>query len=69
MNKPYIDFISDLKRNIIQSRYVAARLANKEQLVLNLQTGKMLSEKIAAENWGPKVIEQISKDLQGSAVH
>jgi hypothetical protein len=64
MNKEYIEFIAGLKQNIIQSRYVAAKLANKEQLLLYFKTGKMLSEKIAAEKWGAKVLEQIAEDLQ-----
>jgi predicted nuclease of restriction endonuclease-like (RecB) superfamily len=64
MEKQYIEFIADLKKNIIQSRYIAARLANKEQLMLYFQTGKMLSEKIDSEKWGASVLEQISKDLQ-----
>lgn len=64
MDKNYIQFIADLKRNIVQSRYVAARLVNKEQLLLYLKTGKMLSEKIKAEKWGAKVLGQIAEDLQ-----
>lgn len=64
MEKQYIEFIADLKRNIIQSRYIAARLANKEQLMLYYNTGKLLSEKIESEGWGANVIEQIAKDLQ-----
>ncbi len=64
MNKQYIRLIADLKQSIIQSRYVAARLANKEQLLLYFKTGKMLSEKIAAEKWGVKIVEQIAEDLQ-----
>jgi predicted nuclease of restriction endonuclease-like (RecB) superfamily len=64
MNKEYIDFIAGLKQNIIQSRYTAARLVNKEALLLYFKIGKMLSEKIAAEKWGTKVIEQIAEDLQ-----
>ena len=64
METKYIQFIADLKRNIIQSRYIAARLANKEQLLLYFKTGKMLAEKIAAEKWGAKIIEQIATDLQ-----
>jgi predicted nuclease of restriction endonuclease-like (RecB) superfamily len=65
MEKGYREFITDLKQRIIQSRYIAARLANKEQLTLYLRTGKMLSEKISTENWGTKVIQQIALDLQG----
>jgi predicted nuclease of restriction endonuclease-like (RecB) superfamily len=64
MDQKYIAFVADLKRNIIQSRYIAARLANKEQLTLYYNTGKMLSEKIEAEEWGSKIVIQISEDLQ-----
>ncbi|MEO6548335.1 MAG: PDDEXK nuclease domain-containing protein [Ferruginibacter sp.] len=62
--KEYLQFITELKQSIIQSRYQAARLANKEQLSLYLKTGEMLTQKIDAEKWGAKVIEQISTDLQ-----
>lgn len=64
MNNSYLQFVQDLRQNIIQSRYIAARLANREQLVLYLKVGRMLSNKIAAEKWGAKVLEQISTDLQ-----
>jgi hypothetical protein len=48
----------------VQSRYVAARLANQEQLFLYLKTGVMISEKAKAQKWGAKVLEQVSADLQ-----
>lgn len=60
----YKEFVQDLKQNIVRSRYIAARLANQEQLKLYFKTGQMLSEKINAENWGAKVIEQIALDLE-----
>ena len=63
-NKNYLEFIISLKQEIIGSRYQAARLANREQLSLYLRTGQMLTQKIDAEKWGAKVIEQISTDLQ-----
>ncbi|MFJ1288399.1 DUF1016 N-terminal domain-containing protein, partial [Acinetobacter baumannii] len=53
-----------LKQNIVQSRYVAARLVNREQLLLYYQVGRNLSEKINAEKWGANVLEQIAMDLQ-----
>ena len=56
--------IADLKLNIVQSRYAAARLANKEQLMLYFRIGNILFEKIAAEGWGAKILEQIANDLQ-----
>ena len=60
----YLQFITELKKSIIQSRYQAARLANKEQLLLYLRTGRMLSDKVKKEKWGAKVLERISDDLQ-----
>ncbi|WP_221887732.1 DUF1016 N-terminal domain-containing protein [Chitinophaga polysaccharea] len=60
----YKEFVQDLKQNIVRSRYIAARLANQEQLKLYFKIGQMLSEKINAENWGAKVIEQIALDLE-----
>ncbi|HMH22305.1 MAG TPA: DUF1016 N-terminal domain-containing protein [Puia sp.] len=64
MDKQYVQFIADLKQNIVRSRYAGARLANKEQLMLYFKTGKMLVEKVDAEKWGAKVLEQIGEDLQ-----
>ncbi len=64
--KSYIQFIEELKKNIVQSRYMAASLATRQQLLLYLKTGKMLSEKVAKEKWGAKVLEQVSQDLQNA---
>lgn len=64
MNKNYVTFIKELKQSIIQSLYIANRLANKEQLLLNYRTGKNISEKIAMEKWGAKILDKIAEDLQ-----
>src|ERR1700748_2405305 len=64
MEKGYVALIADLKKSIIQSRYIAARLANREQLLLYLKTGKMLSEKVSSEKWGAKVLDRVAEDLQ-----
>jgi hypothetical protein len=60
----YIGFLQELKENILRSRYHAAKLVNKELIILYFQTGKKLSEKIHAQKWGAKVIDNISNDLQ-----
>lgn len=65
-DKNYLEFIRSLKQEIINSRYQAARLANREQLLLYYKTGRMLSEKVKAQKWGTKVLEQISADLQSN---
>jgi len=64
INQSYLHFLKELKQNIIQSRYAAARLANKEQLRLYLKTGWILTEKIAAEKWGNSILKKIAADLQ-----
>jgi predicted nuclease of restriction endonuclease-like (RecB) superfamily len=64
VDKNYVDFIQSIKKQIVQSRYAAARLANREQLMLYFKTGLMISEKIKAQKWGAKVLDQISADLQ-----
>ena len=56
LTKSYLQLVQDLKVNILQSRYQAARLANRGQLLLYFQSGKMLSEKILAEKWGVNVL-------------
>jgi hypothetical protein len=39
-------------------------LANKEQLVLYYKTGKLLTEKIAAQKWGARIVQEIADELQ-----
>lgn len=63
IDKSYVDFIHSIKKQIVQSRYAAVRLANREQLMLYFKTGLMISEKIKAQKWGAKVHE-ISADMQ-----
>jgi predicted nuclease of restriction endonuclease-like (RecB) superfamily len=60
----YITFIAEVKQQILQSRYQAARLVNREQLLLYFMVGKQLAEKVTTEKWGTKVIQQIAEDLQ-----
>jgi predicted nuclease of restriction endonuclease-like (RecB) superfamily len=60
----YNHFIIEVKNQIVHSRYLAARLVNREQLLLYFIIGKRLSEKVDSEKWGTKVIEQIAVDLQ-----
>jgi len=65
-DKSYLELIRSLKQEIVNSRYQAARLANREQLMLYNKTGKMLSDKVKAQKWGTKVLEQIARDLQSN---
>jgi hypothetical protein len=60
----YIAFVGEIKTQILRSRYNAARLANREMLMLYFYVGKRLSEKVQAQKWGAKVLENLSADLQ-----
>ncbi|HLC83043.1 MAG TPA: PDDEXK nuclease domain-containing protein, partial [Bacteroidia bacterium] len=60
----YTKFIHQLKEEILKSRYIAAKLVNKELLVLYYKIGKLLTDKTTNANWGAKVLENISADLQ-----
>lgn len=57
-------FLTSLKRTILQSRYRAAQLANRELLTLYFRVGNMISERAKAEAWGSKVLAQVSAQLQ-----
>lgn len=63
-NQSYLQLIRELKQNIVHSRYEASRLANRELLKLYMSTGLKLSERVASENWGAKIIGQLALDLQ-----
>ena len=63
-DKSYLELIRSLKQEIVNSRYQAARLANREQLLLYYKTGKILFEKVKAQKWGTKLLEQIARDLE-----
>jgi predicted nuclease of restriction endonuclease-like (RecB) superfamily len=60
----YIQTLKEIKADILRSRYLVARIANKELLYLYYKVGHKISEKAANEKWGSKTIERLSVDLQ-----
>ncbi len=60
----YLNVIKDLKLAIVQSRYVVARLANHELLNLYFRTGKIITDHINDNDWGSKILDKLSQDLQ-----
>ena len=64
MKQDYIQLIKEIKQNILISRYMAAKLANREQLLLYLRIGKMIHNKAENAAWGSKILDKISADLQ-----
>ena len=62
--KNYLQFVRAVKKQILQSRYQAAKLVNRELLLLYYSIGHSLYEKLTAASWGDKVLQQIAADLQ-----
>ncbi len=60
----YISAVSELKATILESRYRAAQLVNKELLNLYFHIGKYVSFHTRNKNWGLGAIEIISNELQ-----
>ncbi len=56
--------IAELKNAILKSRYQAARLVNRELILLYLDIGRKISITANKEAWGSKVLDQISNALQ-----
>ncbi|MDD2637061.1 MAG: PDDEXK nuclease domain-containing protein [Bacteroidales bacterium] len=58
------EFIKKLKRQILASRYIVAKLANAEMLRLYYSVGKIVESEFKKNEWGTKVTEEISSRLQ-----
>ncbi|MBC7476294.1 MAG: hypothetical protein H7263_18565 [Candidatus Sericytochromatia bacterium] len=66
MDKLPIDYaktLLELKQKINQSKYESLKAVNKELILMYLDIGKVISEKIKV-GWGSSVIDTLSKDLQ-----
>ncbi len=59
-----IETVKKIKAAILQSRYMAARLANAEQLKLYFGIGAYVSANSREHKWGTGAIEAISRRLQ-----
>lgn len=60
----YTSAIKEIKFAILKSRYTAARLANRELLLLYFKVGKYVSENSRKGFWGTGAIAEISNSLQ-----
>jgi len=62
----YIKLVKELKQEILVSRFQAAKLVNKELLLLYYRVGKIISSKVSKQSWGSKVVDTISSELQNN---
>lgn len=68
-NKDISRFIGALKQTILQSQYSAAKQVNKQLVQLYYFLGASISKKTEQANWGDKVLETISSELQKELKH
>jgi len=64
LTKQYKSWLAELKQNISTVRLQTSIQVNANMLMVYWYIGRQLSEKVAQEKWGAKVIEQLAKDLQ-----
>lgn len=60
----YLNSVIELKTAILKSRYTAAKMVNKEMLLLYFFVGKYVSHQTRNKNWGKGAVEKISALLQ-----
>lgn len=63
-SKTPISFVKQLKQQIVKSRYKIAKIANAESLQLYFTIGKIVEEQFALHQWGSKILDDISRQLQ-----
>lgn len=63
-SKQCTEAIKAIKAAILQSRYTAARLVNREMLALYYDVGEYVSQHSRIDTWGTGALEVISKQLQ-----
>jgi len=59
-----LSFVKQLKQQIVKSRYKVAKMANAESLQLYFVIGKLVEEQFAQHQWGSKILDDISRQLQ-----
>ena len=59
-----VSLIKRLKQRILASRYVVAKIANAESLMLYYHIGNEIENEVTAGSWGDKMLDEISARLQ-----
>jgi predicted nuclease of restriction endonuclease-like (RecB) superfamily len=65
-SKEYINFLTHIKNDILQTQLKAALSVTKELILLYWRIGKELSERMKTDGWGAKVIETLANDLKSN---
>lgn len=62
--KKYLQFVSEIKGQILSARLRAIHHINKELIQLYWNIGKTIVERQKENGWGKSVVEELAKDLQ-----
>lgn len=62
----YVDWLTQLKRDIAHARQRAALAVNAELMQLYHRLGTEIQERQEAHGWGAKVIERLARDLKNA---
>lgn len=60
----YREFVASLKRRVAEAQVIAARVVNRELILLYWDIGAAIVEKQRISKWGDSITEQIALDLQ-----
>ncbi len=64
LDKTFIEFFADIKRQIKEARYRALQVVNKEKITLYWNIGKTICERQQQYGWGKSVGELLAAELQ-----
>ena len=63
-DKEYIDFLNEIKNQIVNSRIKAVKAVYSELIALYWNIGKIVLQRQQIYGWGKSVVDRLSKDLQ-----
>jgi predicted nuclease of restriction endonuclease-like (RecB) superfamily len=65
-SEEYKNWITEIKKKISSAQIKASLSVNSEMLRLYWDLGQSISKKLSVANWGTKVVDNMSKDLQNT---
>ena len=60
----YIEFLNEIKKQVISSNIKAVKSVNKELINMYWNIGELILERQKQFGWGKSIVEQLSTDLQ-----
>jgi hypothetical protein len=64
IEKQYIEFLNEIKNQVVNSRVQAVKAVNSELIALYWNIGEIVVQRQKIYNWGKSVVDKLAKDLQ-----